>query len=425
MKSAIAAAILLVGLAACSPVSPTPSASSSPSASNGLPAGEAIRVDGGVEISADSRTVNLRFVGGEVLPATDPCHTDYAGWARPAGEVLKVAVVLLPVAPPPGQTSPFGCSAVGFGRSVQVTLQEPFLGETAKDISFGTLIPIGRPGSASASAASSPPTPTPSQAAASAGGNLTLSELLALLRVAPEQRLGYDRDLFPTWADADGDGCNTRREVLIAESLTPVTVGSNCSISGGTWRSLYDGLTFNDIADVSIDHVVALAEAWDSGASAWTPQRREQFANDLGVPWTLIAVSTRSNDEKSDLDPADWLPPNDADRCSFVGDWLAIKVRWSLAVDQREHDALASLAADCPSTTRPVVLATAAGQGLGGFATPQASTAGNCDPAYPSVCIPPPPPDLDCADITFRRFTVLPPDPHHFDGDGDGIGCEG
>lgn len=47
-----------------------------------------------------------------------------------------------------------------------------------------------------------------------------------------------------------------------------------------------------------------------------------------------------------------------------------------------------------------------------------------CDPAYPDVCIPPAPPDLDCADIPFRRFTVLPPDPHHFDGGGDGIGCE-
>jgi micrococcal nuclease len=49
---------------------------------------------------------------------------------------------------------------------------------------------------------------------------------------------------------------------------------------------------------------------------------------------------------------------------------------------------------------------------------------GNCDPAYPDVCIPPPPPDLDCKDIPYRRFRVLPPDPHHFDSDGDGIGCE-
>lgn len=49
---------------------------------------------------------------------------------------------------------------------------------------------------------------------------------------------------------------------------------------------------------------------------------------------------------------------------------------------------------------------------------------GNCDPSYPTVCIPPPPPDLDCKDIPHRRFQVLPPDPHRFDGDNDGIGCE-
>jgi len=60
-----------------------------------------------------------------------------------------------------------------------------------------------------------------------------------------------------------------------------------------------------------------------------------------------------------------------------------------------------------------------------GCGSPPPPPPGNCDPAYPDVCIPPPPPDLDCADIPYRNFRVLPPDPHHFDGDGDGIGCEG
>ena len=70
------------------------------------------------------------------------------------------------------------------------------------------------------------------------------------------------------------------------------------------------------------------------------------------------------------------------------------------------------------------------GLGLWGLRPPTTNapgtsgSAGNCDPAYPTVCIPPPPPDLDCADVPYRQFTVLPPDPHHFDGDGNGIGCE-
>lgn len=57
---------------------------------------------------------------------------------------------------------------------------------------------------------------------------------------------------------------------------------------------------------------------------------------------------------------------------------------------------------------------------------PQSAVAlpGACHPSYPTVCIPPPPPDLDCADVPHRRFTVIPPDPHRFDGDGDGVGCE-
>lgn len=49
---------------------------------------------------------------------------------------------------------------------------------------------------------------------------------------------------------------------------------------------------------------------------------------------------------------------------------------------------------------------------------------GNCDPSYPTVCIPPRPPDLDCGDISYTDFEVLPPDPHDFDREGDGLGCE-
>jgi micrococcal nuclease len=68
----------------------------------------------------------------------------------------------------------------------------------------------------------------------------------------------------------------------------------------------------------------------------------------------------------------------------------------------------------------PVVLATSAPVRSGEIQT----SGSNCDPAYPTVCIPPPPPDLDCGDVQYRRFQVLAPDPHNFDRDGDGIGCE-
>ncbi len=249
---------------------------------------------------------------------------------------------------------------------------------------------------------------------------MTLAQLLGLLTTASEHRTGYDRSLFRLWIDADGNGCDTRREVLIAEAVVAPTIGGGCSLTGGEWLSAYDGLVLTDASQVQIDHVVALAEAWYSGAWAWSADRRMRFANDLDVPWGLIAVSAASNQSKSDHDPAEWLPPSQGDLCPFVSAWIAIKVRWQLSVDQLERDALTGLIRECPASRMPFDPVAA---DVGG--TPSAlGSAAKCSPAYPTVCIPPPPPDLNCGDIPYRRFTVLPPDPHHFDGDHDGIGCE-
>jgi endonuclease YncB( thermonuclease family) len=74
-----------------------------------------------------------------------------------------------------------------------------------------------------------------------------------------------------------------------------------------------------------------------------------------------------------------------------------------------------------PATTGPGSRPASA---TSGATAPRRAVGGACDPSYPTVCIPPPPPDLDCKDISQRRFRVLAPDPHHFDGDHDGIGCE-
>jgi len=70
-------------------------------------------------------------------------------------------------------------------------------------------------------------------------------------------------------------------------------------------------------------------------------------------------------------------------------------------------------------TAAPVV------SGGGGSGGSSGGTTGNCHPSYPDVCIAPPPPDFDCPQIPYSNFRVLPPDPHRFDGDKDGIGCEG
>jgi hypothetical protein len=189
-----------------------------------------------------------------------------------------------------------------------------------------------------------------SPARAAAAGSGTLTDLVADLPVATEDRTGYDRDLFRLWIDADGNGCDTREEVLIAESTTTPSTGSGCAVSG-TWFSYYDEETWTASGDVDIDHVVPLAEVWDSGGSDWSPQHREDYANDLTDDRTLVAVTDNVNQSKGDQDPAEWMPPSSSATCEYVDTWVAVKSRWGLTVDTAEKDALASLAADCPDVT--------------------------------------------------------------------------
>jgi hypothetical protein len=124
-------------------------------------------------------------------------------------------------------------------------------------------------------------------------------------------------------------------------------VSGDCDLVGGSWYSVYDGVTTTDPSDFDIDHVVALKEAWDSGAYAWTASQRRAFANDLANPEALIAVSASSNRSKSDRDPADWLPPNQSYHCTYIEHWMKVKIFWSLSVDEREFQAIRRIAAGC------------------------------------------------------------------------------
>jgi hypothetical protein len=179
-------------------------------------------------------------------------------------------------------------------------------------------------------------------------------QLLGRLTVATERPRGYDSDKFPHWRNADGDGCDTRAEVLIAESLTSVSTGSGCTIRGGRWRSAYDGVTTRKASTLDVDHVVALKEAWESGARGWTESRRQAYANDLGDPRTLRAVTASTNRSKSGRSPDEWMPPRAGIACRYLGWWVAIKVRWRLSVDRSERDFIRSRLRDCPAPTLSV-----------------------------------------------------------------------
>ncbi|AMM12336.1 Secreted protein [Streptomyces albidoflavus] len=176
---------------------------------------------------------------------------------------------------------------------------------------------------------------------------LTLAEAIDRIPGAPESREGYKRTSFKHWTDADRNGCNTRSEVLLAESRVEPTVEARCRVVAGEWYSYYDGVTVDAPGGLDIDHMVPLAEAWDSGASTWTAARREAYANDLGADASLVAVTARTNRSKADQDPAEWLPPLADARCTYIAEWVATKLRWQLAADDTERAALTDIAEGC------------------------------------------------------------------------------
>ena len=169
------------------------------------------------------------------------------------------------------------------------------------------------------------------------------------LTVAADQLSGYERSLFKHWIDADKDRCDTRKEVLIQEAVALPKLSSGCVLIGGKWISSYDALATTDYSTLDIDHMVPLSEAWRSGAWKWSPAQREAFANDLTDPRALIAVTASLNRQKSDQDPSTWMPPEN--KCLYVSNWIAIKVRYSLTVDSAEANALTSLVTQCNITS--------------------------------------------------------------------------
>lgn len=174
--------------------------------------------------------------------------------------------------------------------------------------------------------------------------------MLNSLPVSAEKRDGYDRDLFRHWTDRDGNGCSAREDVLIAEKTSGDVQG--CRVVDGTWFSAYDGETTSNPSSFDIDHMVPLAEAWDSGAWRWDARTRERFANDLGFAGSLIAVTASSNRTKSDRDPAEWLP--DRGVCAYAKTWVAVKFRWRLSVDPDEKRTLTRILSNCsPLMTVP------------------------------------------------------------------------
>jgi hypothetical protein len=170
------------------------------------------------------------------------------------------------------------------------------------------------------------------------------AELNALVVAAEGSTSGYSRDLFPHWIAISGT-CNTRETVLQRDGAG-VSVNGSCQPTTGSWFSPYDGATWTDPADVDIDHIVPLAEAWRSGANTWTTTLRRSFANDLNGP-QLIAVTDNVNQAKGDRDPSTWQPPRSSYRCTYAKMWINTKYRWGLRLQSTEKTALQSMLDTC------------------------------------------------------------------------------
>ncbi|MEU3001282.1 HNH endonuclease family protein [Streptomyces sp. NPDC006995] len=201
-----------------------------------------------------------------------------------------------------------------------------------------------------------PPATTATAPSGAPGGapdesGLPLADAIKKIPVADERRTGYERDAFKHWVDEDQDSCTTRAEVLLAEAVTAPEQGARCSLSGGSWLSYYDEAEVTDARKLDIDHMVPLAEAWDSGAHDWTPERREAYANDLDAERSLVAVTAKTNRSKADRDPAAWMPPAQSATCTYLADWTATKLRWGLTADETEQAALLELAEPCTDST--------------------------------------------------------------------------
>ncbi|WP_324226592.1 HNH endonuclease family protein [Actinotalea caeni] len=184
---------------------------------------------------------------------------------------------------------------------------------------------------------------------------------LAALRVTEPLPLeGYRRDLFgEPWADVDGNGCDTRNDVLAAW-LTDVRLdpARPCLVVSGTLRDPYTGHLVEFVrgpdtsAEVQIDHVVALADAWRKGASSWPPHLALAFAND---PANLVPTSAATNQDKGADDAARWLPPNAGYHCAYAVQQVQVKAAYDVGVTSEEHAALREALAGCRGARgRPV-----------------------------------------------------------------------
>ena len=263
-------------------------------------------------------------------------------------------------------------------------------------------------------------------------GSDEASEALRILNTLPVKgrapKTGYSRAQFgDAWSDIDHNGCDTRNDILNRDLTAKQHKNSRgCVVISGILNDPYTGKIINFIRgkdtseQVQIDHVVALSDAWQSGAQEISAQERLQLAND---PENLLAVDGPANQQKSDSDAATWLPANASFRCSYVARQIRVKAKYHLWVKPAEKEAMINVLTPCtgaaakpaPDTPAPVVPTDAPAP------MPQVDTLPAQNPA-PALAF------QTCADARAAGYRNMhrgaPGYSEHLDRDGDGIACE-
>lgn len=186
-------------------------------------------------------------------------------------------------------------------------------------------------------------TPYPStEACINAGGRLPKNQIKATVASSK-----YSRKKFKHWLDEDGDCINTRHEILIKMSLSPVSFKTDCLVDTGDWLGPYTGWHYYNARNLEIDHLVPLKWAWDHGANLWSASKRKAFANDGA---NLFAVKASVNRQKGAKGPTIWLPPDSQFHCKYVTNFIIIVKIYGLVLTPKHLSALNDIRmTKCPS----------------------------------------------------------------------------
>lgn len=139
----------------------------------------------------------------------------------------------------------------------------------------------------------------------------------------------YNRNDWPHWIDSDGDCQDTRHELLIATSKTPVLfkTENQCRVLTGSWYDPYSGENFSDSTQLDLDHIIPLKWAHGHGGDKWPRERKKAFANDLD---NLLLVSASLNRQKGAKGLTEWLPPNHQYRCEYISKFIFVMDKYNL-----------------------------------------------------------------------------------------------